>query len=35
MSSLSKEVHQFATQNIFPRMGRVRSTVEILAALQG
>jgi nicotinamidase-related amidase len=33
MSSLSAPAHEFAVQNIFPRMGRVRSTREILAAL--
>lgn len=33
MSSLSAEAHGFAVKNIFPRMGRVRSTGEILAAL--
>ena len=32
MSTLSAEAHTFATQNIFPRMGRVRSTEQILAA---
>jgi nicotinamidase-related amidase len=33
MSSLSAEAHGFAIANIFPRMGRVRSTEQILAAL--
>jgi nicotinamidase-related amidase len=33
MSSLSAEAHGFATKNIFPRMGRVRSTEQVLAAL--
>lgn len=33
MSSLSAEAHGFAVSNIFPRMGRVRSTEDILAAL--
>lgn len=33
MSSLSVPAHDFAIQNIFPRMGRVRSTAETLAAL--
>jgi nicotinamidase-related amidase len=32
-SSLSAEAHTFAIQNIFPRMGRVRSTQEIVTAL--
>jgi nicotinamidase-related amidase len=33
MSSVSAEAHGFATQNIFPRMGRVRSVEEILKVL--
>jgi nicotinamidase-related amidase len=33
MSSLSAEAHGFAIKNIFPRMGRVRSTEQVLAAL--
>jgi nicotinamidase-related amidase len=33
MSSLSTEAHGFAVANIFPRMGRVRSTEQVLAAL--
>jgi nicotinamidase-related amidase len=33
MSSLSAEAHGFAVKNIFPRMGRVRSTEQVLAAL--
>jgi len=33
MSAVSAEAHNFAIQNIFPRMGRVRSTEQILAAL--
>jgi nicotinamidase-related amidase len=33
MSSLSAEAHGFAVGNIFPRMGRVRSTEQVLAAL--
>jgi nicotinamidase-related amidase len=32
-SSLSTEAHNFAIQNIFPRMGRVRKTDDILKAL--
>jgi nicotinamidase-related amidase len=32
MTSLSEEAHQFAIQNIFPRLGRVRKTDEILLA---
>jgi len=35
MSSMSAEFHQFAVQNIFPMMGRVRSSAEIIEALQG
>jgi nicotinamidase-related amidase len=34
MSSLSEEAHNFAIKNIFPRMGRVRSTDEILKSCQ-
>lgn len=34
MTSLSPEAHQFATQAIFPRMGRVRTTAQILEALK-
>ena len=34
MSGLSEEGHRFAIQNIFPRLGRVRSTDEILRAIQ-
>jgi nicotinamidase-related amidase len=34
MSSLSAEFHQFSVQNIFPIMGRVRSSAEIIEALQ-
>jgi len=34
MSSVSAEAHNFATKNIFPRMGRARSTEQILAAWQ-
>lgn len=32
MSSVSAEAHNFVIKNIFPRMGRVRSTDQILAA---
>lgn len=34
MSSMSAEMHQFAVRNIFPRMGRVRSSQEIASALK-
>jgi nicotinamidase-related amidase len=34
MSSMSAEWHEFSVKNIFPRMGRVRSTEEIIAALK-
>lgn len=34
MSSLSAEWHEFAVKNIFPRMGRVRSTERIIQALK-
>jgi nicotinamidase-related amidase len=35
MSSMSTEFHQFPVQNIFPIMGRVRSSDEIITALKG
>ncbi|WP_438392671.1 isochorismatase family protein [Caballeronia sp. DA-9] len=34
MTSLSAEAHAFVIANIFPRMGRVRSTAEVVKALQ-
>jgi nicotinamidase-related amidase len=34
MSSISAEAHQFSIQNIFPRMGRVRSTDQLRKALE-
>jgi len=33
MASMSAEWHAFAVNNIFPRLGRVRSTDQVLAAL--
>ena len=33
MASVSAELHDFAVKNIFPRLGHVRSTDEVLAAL--
>ncbi|TKC81700.1 hydrolase [Trinickia terrae] len=33
MTSISEDAHRFATQHIFPRMGYVRSTSDVLAAL--
>ena len=33
MSTMTADMHRFSTQTIFPMMGRVRSTKEILAAL--
>jgi nicotinamidase-related amidase len=33
MSGLDAESHQFAITKIFPRIGRVRSTAEILGTL--
>jgi nicotinamidase-related amidase len=33
MSSVSATVHEFTVQNIFPRMGRVRKTEQVLEAL--
>ena len=35
MASMSAEWHDFSIKNIFPRIGMVRSTEEILGALQG
>jgi nicotinamidase-related amidase len=34
MASFSKVNHDFAVQNIFPRLGRVRTTAEVLQALR-
>jgi nicotinamidase-related amidase len=34
MASFNKTNHDFATENIFPRLGRVLSTVEIVRALR-
>jgi nicotinamidase-related amidase len=34
MTSMGAELHEFAVKNIFPRMGRVRSTEQVLASLQ-
>ena len=34
MASFNQTNHNFATENIFPRLGRVRSTVEIVRALR-
>ena len=34
MSSLKAEMHQFPVQHMFPLMGHVRSTNEVIAALQ-
>ncbi len=33
MTTMSAEWHEFAIKNLFPRMGRVRSTAEIVGAL--
>jgi nicotinamidase-related amidase len=33
MTSLSQETHQFAIQNIFPRIGRVRTSEQLLETL--
>ena len=35
MASMSAEWHDFAISNIFPRIGRIRSTEEVLNALLG
>ena len=34
MAAMAAEAHQFAVANIFPRLGRVRSTGDVLAALK-
>jgi nicotinamidase-related amidase len=34
-SSMGAGLHEFAIQNILPRLGRIRSTADILSALQG
>jgi nicotinamidase-related amidase len=34
MTSLSAEAHAFVVGNIFPRMGRVRATADVVKALQ-
>lgn len=34
MASVTAEWHEFAVKNIFPRMGRVRSIEQIIAALK-
>ena len=33
MSSIKAEVHDFAIQNIFPRLGRVRTVEQVMKAL--
>ena len=33
MASFTAEMHEFAVRNIFPRIGNVRSTADVLAAL--
>jgi nicotinamidase-related amidase len=33
MSSMSAETHEFPVKNIFPRLGKIRSTNEVLSAL--
>ncbi|HTD06156.1 MAG TPA: hydrolase [Undibacterium sp.] len=33
MTSMSAELHQFSIQNLFPKMGRVRSTQQLLQSL--
>jgi nicotinamidase-related amidase len=33
MSSMSAEMHNFSVKNLFPRMGRVRSTEQIVSSL--
>jgi nicotinamidase-related amidase len=34
MSSMAKDAHEFAVKSIFPRLGRVRSTEEVVRALR-
>ena len=34
MASITSEAHSFTVQNIFPRMGRVRSMQEVMTALE-
>jgi nicotinamidase-related amidase len=34
MTTMKAEAHQFATEMIFPRMGRVRSAAVVLEALE-
>jgi isochorismate hydrolase len=33
MTSLSAEAHAFSIKTIFPRIGRIRSTADVLAGL--
>lgn len=35
MSSISAEMHQFSNERVFPHMGKVRTTQEIVSALGG
>jgi nicotinamidase-related amidase len=35
ISSMTAEMHEFPVKTVFPRMGRVRSTAEVLAELAG
>ena len=35
MSTMSADMHEFSVRRIFPIMGRVRSTAQILSALKG
>jgi nicotinamidase-related amidase len=34
MASFSADAHRFPVENVFPRLGRVRSTAEVLGALE-
>jgi isochorismate hydrolase len=34
VAAMAAEAHQFAVANIFPRLGRVRSTDDVLKALK-
>jgi nicotinamidase-related amidase len=35
MTSVSAEAHEFAVKNIFPRLGKIRSTEDVLSMLAG
>jgi len=35
MAGLSNEAHSFAVKTIFPRIGRIRATEDVLKAIRG